>query len=168
MIKLSHTEQIKFARYVGIAAALFEHGYSEESIKLALEQSMPEGIVKEAFWGAAGRGALRLGKWLIRGAKGARGARMAGKAIKPGAKSFNLFEGLRRGVGMDLTRWGAKPGKAAWETAKGIGGNMIFPGLVKSKSTIGKGIGTGLFAKSMLGGMGGGSAPPPQPSTYGY
>ena len=155
MIKLSHTEQIKFARYVGIAAALFEHGYSEESIKLALEQSMPEGIVKEAFWGAAGRGALRLGKWLIRGAKGARGARMAGKAIKPGAKSFNLFEGLRRGVGMDLTRWGAKPGKAAWETAK-------------SKSTIGKGIGTGLFAKSMLGGMGGGSAPPPQPSTYGY
>ena len=102
------------------------------------------------------------------GARAARGARMAGKAIKPGAASFKGLEKLRRGLGMDLTRWGSSPAKAAWQTGKGIAGNMIFPGLLKSKSIVGKGVGTGLFAKSMLGGMGGGSTPPPQQAGFGY
>ncbi len=168
MIKLSHDEQRELARYIGIATAFAESGYSEESIKLAFDKKIPEGHVKEAFLGAIGRGLLAGGKWLIRGAKASRGARAAGKAIKPGAKSFNFLEKARRGVGMDLTRWAKRPGKAAWETGKGIVGNMFFPGMIKSKSTVGKGIGMGLFGKSMLGGLGGGSAPQQQPRQYGY
>ena len=168
MIKLSQDEQAQLARYVGVAAAFSEYGYSEESIKLALAEDIPEGLIKEAFGGMLAKGLLRGGKWLMSGARAARGARMAGKAIKPGAASFKGLEKLRRGLGMDLTRWGASPGKAAWQTGKGIMGNMIFPGLLKSKSMVGKGIGTGLFAKSMLGGMGGGSTPPPQQAGFGY
>jgi len=167
MIKLSHDEQQQLARYIGIATALKEHGYSEESIKLAFDEKIPEGQVKEAFWGALARGLGSAGRWLIRGARASRAARAGGKAVKAGKSSFNLLERARRGLGMDLTRWSKKPGKAAWETGKGIVGNMFFPGMIKSKSTLGKGIGTGLFAKSMVGGLGGGTAPQ-QPAQYGY
>lgn len=167
MIKLSHDEQQQLARYIGIATAFAERGYSEESIKLAFDGVIPEGQVKEAFIGALARGVGAAGRWLISGARAARAARMGGKAIKAGKSSFNLLEGARRGLGMDLTRWSKKPGQAAWETGKGIVGNMFFPGLIKSKSTLGKGIGTGLFAKSMVGGLGGGAAPQ-QPTQFGY
>jgi hypothetical protein len=168
MEKLSHEQRVHVARCIGVAKAFMDAGYSYESTKLAMDSSLPEGIEKEAFWGAIARGIGGLGKWFIRGAKASRAARMGSKAIKPGKSSFSTLENLRRNIGMDLTRWSKKPGKAAWETGKGIVGNMIFPGMIKSKSTIGKGVGTGIFAKSMLGGMGGGSAPPQQPGGYGY
>ena len=156
MEKLSQEERVKIARCMGIAKAFLDAGYSLDSVKLAMDDSMPEGIEKEAVWGAIARGLGRLGKWFIRGAKSSRATRMGSKAIKPGKSSFNTLEGIRRNIGMDLTRWGKKPGGAAWETGKGIVGNMIFPGMIKSKSTIGKGLGTGIFAKNMMGPMFGG------------
>lgn len=165
MIKLSQEEQEKLARCVGVAAAFFEYGYSEESIKLAFEQSLPDGIVKEAFWGTALKGLFSLGKGIARGVSRQAIKGYGRKGIQ-GALSKG-FAKAQRGLGTEFMRWGARPGQAAWETGKGIVGNMIFPGLVKSKSLIGKGVGTGLFAKSMLGGMGGG-APPPQPARFGY
>lgn len=165
MIKLSHDEQMKLAHYVGVATAFFEHGYTEESIKLAFEQSLPEGIVKEAFWGLAAKGLITAGRRLVTG---------AGRQVLKGGGHKGILGGLtkglakaKRGVGADLVRWGKNPGRGAWETGKGIVGNMIFPGLVKSKSMLGKGVGTGLFAKNMLGGFGGGT-PPPQPARFGY
>ncbi len=62
MIKLSHDEQVQLAHYIGVATALTERGYSEESIKLAFDTKIPKGHVKEAFWGMLGRFALRGGK----------------------------------------------------------------------------------------------------------
>lgn len=165
MIKLSHDEQMKLAHYVGVATAFFEHGYPEESIKLAFEQSLPEGIVKEAFWGAAAKGLFSLGKGLVKGV-GRQALKGSGRKGIQGALTKG-FAKAKRGVGTDLMRWGRSPARGAWETGKGIVGNMIFPGLVKSKSLVGKGVGTGIFAKNMLGGFGGGT-PQPQPATFGY
>ena len=170
MIKLSQDEQVQLAHYVGVANAFAESGYSEESIKLAFDSVIPEGLVKEAFWGALGKGLFSAGKLLARGASRgiARGAARGATKKGLGTTLSKGFKGLQRGIGTDLMRWGARPGQAAWQTGKGIAGNMIFPGLLKSKSMVGKGVGTGLFAKSMLGGMGGGSTPPPQQAGFGY
>ena len=164
MEKLSHEERLKVARYIGVTKAFIDAGYPMESVKTAMLNSMPEGMEKEAFIGWLGR----AGRWLIQGARASRAARMGAKAIKPGAKSFNTWEGIRRGVGMDLTRLSKRPGKGVWEMGKGIVGNMLFPGMIKSKSTLGQGIGTGLFVKSMAGPMfsGGGGGGPTGPQQY--
>ena len=149
MEKLSQEERLKVARYIGIAKAFADAGYPVESIKIAMVDSMPDGMEKDAFLGWLGR----AGRWLIRGAKSSRAARMGSKVFKPGASSFSPFENVRRRIGMDLTRIAKNPTKGLWETGKGIAGNMIFPGMIQSKSTLGKGIGTGIFAKSMVGPM---------------
>jgi hypothetical protein len=138
MIKLSHDEQMKLAHYVGVAAAFAERGYSEESIKLAFEQNLPEGIVKEAFKNLILKRLLGLGKGLF------------------GIGSRQALKGSGRGS--------ARIGQAVPKTGKSITKNTIFPKMIKNKSLTSRsgGVGEGFFTKKI------GPHARQQPMTYGY